>query len=85
MDYWEQGSHARGVYLTQFTLRMGTVRVKQQEKADARIMQDSSKKYGREERGHEGEKSPKLGPTSAEDLTIELPEGREAIDQTSLT
>ena len=30
----EQGSHARGVYPTQDTSRMGTARVKQEEEAD---------------------------------------------------
>ena len=34
MDYKERGSHARGVYLTQDTSRMGTARVKQEEEAD---------------------------------------------------
>ena len=46
------------VYLaqyTQYTSRMGTVRVKQEEETDTRIMQESSKKYGRQERGHEEE------------------------------
>ena len=40
-------------------------------------MQESSKKSGRNERGHEGEK-PKQGLTSTEDLTIELSDGRES-------
>ena len=34
-------------------------------------MQESSMKYGRKERGHEG-KSPKQGLNSAKDLTIML-------------
>ena len=34
-------------------------------------------KFGRKERGHEG-KSPKQGLTSAKDLPMELPEGRES-------
>ena len=34
MDYREQGYHARGVYPTQDTPRVGTVRVKQEEEAD---------------------------------------------------
>ena len=34
MDYREQGSHARGVYATQYTSRKGTVRVKQEEEAN---------------------------------------------------
>ena len=57
MDYRERGSHARGVYPTQCASYMETVRVKQEEKADARITQESSKKSGRKERGHEGKKS----------------------------
>ena len=31
---WEQGSHARGVYLSQDTSRMGTARLKREEEAD---------------------------------------------------
>ena len=54
MDYRERGSHARGMYPTQDTSRMRTARVKQEEEADK---QESSKKSGRYERGHEGEKS----------------------------
>ena len=57
MDYRERRSHARGVYLTQYTSRMGTASVKQEEEADTRIMQENSKKFGRKECGHEGEKS----------------------------
>ena len=34
-------------------------------------------KYERKERGHKGE-SPKQGLTSAKDLPMELPEGRES-------
>ena len=37
IDYRERGSHARGVFSTQDTSRMGTVRVKQEE-ADTRII-----------------------------------------------
>ena len=40
MDYRERGFHARGVYPTQYTSRMGTARVKQEEEADTRIMQE---------------------------------------------
>ena len=39
MDYRERGSHVRGVYPTQYTSRMGAVRVKQEEEADTRIME----------------------------------------------
>ena len=38
MDCRERGSHARGVYPTQYTSRMGTARVKQEEEADTRII-----------------------------------------------
>ena len=38
MDYRERGSHARGVYQTQYTSRMGTAMVKQEEGADTRII-----------------------------------------------
>ena len=53
----ERGFHAQGVYLTQYTSRMGKAMVKQEEEADKRIMRESSKKYGRKERGHKEEKS----------------------------
>ena len=57
MDYRERGSHARGVYPTQYTSRMGAARVKQEEETDTRIMKESSRKSARMERGHEGAKS----------------------------
>ena len=38
MDCRERGSHARGVYPTQYTSRMKTARVKEEEGADTRIM-----------------------------------------------
>ena len=38
MDYMKRGSHARGVYPTQYTLRMGTAMIKQEEEADTRII-----------------------------------------------
>ena len=38
MDYRERGSYPWGVYPTQYTARMGTARVKQEEEADTRIM-----------------------------------------------
>ena len=56
MDYRERGSHARSVYPAQYTSRMGTTKMKQEEEADTGIMR-SSKKSGRKERGHKGEKS----------------------------
>ena len=57
MDCGERGSRARGVYPTQDTSRMATARVKQEEEADTRIMRGSSKEFGRNELGHEREKS----------------------------
>ena len=53
----ERGSHARGVYPTQYTSRMGAAKMKWEEEAETRIMQESSKKSGRKESGHEEEKS----------------------------
>ena len=50
-------SHARGVYPTQDTSRIETVRVKQEEETETRIMKEI-KIFGRKEHGHEGEKSP---------------------------
>ena len=38
MDRRERGSHARGVYPTQYTSRMETARVKEEERADPRII-----------------------------------------------
>ena len=38
MDYKERGSHARGVLPTQYTSRMETARLKQEEETDTRIM-----------------------------------------------
>ena len=55
MDYRERGSHVRGVYPTQYTWRMVTAMVKQEEKTDTRVRARHSKKTRREERGHEGE------------------------------
>ena len=62
MDYRKRGSHARGVYLTQYTSRMGTAKMKQEKETDTKIMQGSSKKSGRNV-GTKG-KSPKQGLTS---------------------
>ena len=55
MDYWELESHEQSVHPTQYNSRMGTVRVKQEEETDTRIMQESSKKSERKKRGHEWE------------------------------
>ena len=38
MDCRERRSHARGIYLTQYTSRMETARVKEEEGADTRII-----------------------------------------------
>ena len=53
----ERGSHARSVHPTQYTSRMGTAKMKGEEEAETRIMQERSKKSGRKESGHEEEKS----------------------------
>ena len=58
MDYMERVSHARGVCHKQYTSRMWTVMMKQEEETDTRIMRESSKKSERKKRGHEGKKSP---------------------------
>ena len=36
MDYRERGSHIRGVYPTQYTSRIETARMKQEEEADTK-------------------------------------------------
>ena len=59
------GSHACGVYPTQDTSRMRRAKVKQEKK------EENSKKS-------EGKERPRWGLTSAEDLTIMLPEGRDS-------
>ena len=38
MDCRERGSNARGLYPTQYTSRMGTARMKQEEEADKRMI-----------------------------------------------
>ena len=38
MDCRERVSHARGEYPTQYTSRMGTARVKQEVRADIKVM-----------------------------------------------
>ena len=45
MDNRERGSHVRSVYPTQYSSRMGTAKVKQEEEPDTRIMQERSKKF----------------------------------------
>ena len=54
MEYRERGSHAQSVYPTHHTSRMETVRVKQEEDADTRIIA-KEKIFGRKKHGHEGE------------------------------
>ena len=51
MDCRERGSHARGVYPTQYTSRMGTAIVMKEEETHTGIF---SKKIERKERRHEG-------------------------------
>ena len=73
MDYRERGSHARGVYPTQHTSRMGRARVKQEEKNRHK---NNARVVGNLEERNVGTngKSHKQDLTSAKDLTIELPE-----------
>ena len=61
MDYSERGSHARGVYPTQDTSRMGKARVKEEEEADTRIIVRNLEERNVGTKG----KSPKQGLTSA--------------------
>ena len=78
MECRERESHARGVYPTLYTSRTGTARVKEEVGADTRIIviEESSMKYGRKERGHyKGEKFKQVR-TNAKDLPMELPESR---------
>ena len=56
-DYREQRSQTRGVYLAVYLAHENSIRVKQGEETNTRIMNESSNKSGRKERGHEGEKS----------------------------
>ena len=46
MDCRERGSYARGVYPTQDTSRMGTVRVKQEEETDKNNKSNINNKIG---------------------------------------
>ena len=75
MDYREQGSHARGVYPKQYTSRMGTARMKQEEEANTGIIVRvvwnlDEKNVGTKRKSH------KQGLTNAKDLPMELLEGR---------
>ena len=62
MDCRERGSHARCLYPTQYTSRMGTSRVMQEEEADTRIIvtRVESNLEGRN-MGAIGRKNPKEG------------------------
>ena len=68
MNYKERGSYARGVYPTQYTSRMGTARVKQEEdQSNIRGVRNlEEKKVGTKR------KSLKQGLGNAKDLSIEL-------------
>ena len=77
MDCRERGSHARGVYTAHDTLRMKKAWVKQEEKADARIIVKEQQKIRNKGTWAGRGKVPKQDPTNAEDLSLELPEGRE--------
>ena len=82
MDYMERGSRARGVYLIQYTSRIGSARAKQEGEADTKIIYNK-----RVVRNMIRRKSPKEGPTSKNDLTIMFPKGSEplTLDYTKLT
>ena len=69
----ERGSHARDVYLTQDTSRMGRARVKLKQIQEEQ--KTSSMKYGKRAHGHYKGKSPKQGLTGSKNITIELSAG----------
>ena len=73
MNYRERGSYARDVHSTQYTSRLGTARVKQEEETDTRVMQQSIVRNMEERNVGTKGKSPKQDLTSAKYLTIELP------------
>ena len=60
--------HEVCIYPTHYTSSIETVRMKQEEETDTRIMKENSKKYGRKE------KSQTRPNYSAKDQTIKLPE-----------
>ena len=78
MDCSEQRSHARVVYPTQDTSRMGTARVKEEEGAESRIIVKGQYEIWKEGTWAQSskEKSSKQGQTNTMELTIELPEER---------
>ena len=58
MEYRELGFHVQCVYLTKDTSRMGTVRVKQEEEADTRIIvREFQRNIKERNMGTKGEKS----------------------------
>ena len=59
---WERGSHARGVYPTQYTSCKGAARVKKHHKNNARVVRNLEERNV----GTKG-KNPKQGLTSAKD------------------
>ena len=71
MNYRERGSNARGVHPTQYTSRMETARVKQEEETDT-----NNAIVGNLEERNVGAKGISLKQylTSTKDLTIELSE-----------
>ena len=74
----ERGTHARGVYATQDTSRMGTAMVKQEEKNRHKNHSNRIVRNMEERNVGTKGKSPKQNLTSAKDLTIELSEGRQS-------
>ena len=64
MHHKDRRSHARGVFPTQYTSRMGTARVKEEEEADSERWKEGTWAI-------EGRKRPKQDLTSAKDLTME--------------
>ena len=61
MDYMERVSHARGVCHTQYTSRMETVMMKQEEETDTRIMKRVVRNQEERNVGTKG-KSPQTRP-----------------------
>ena len=78
MDYQELGSHARGAYPTQYTSRMETARMKQEEEADTRTIVIEQYEIWKKGMWAQRGKSPEKGLTTAKDLPVEFPEGRES-------
>ena len=68
MDFWERGSHALGVYPTQYASRMRTARGNRHKNNSKRVAKNLVETNMVTKRN-----SPKQGLTSAEDLDIELP------------